>query len=44
MRAVDGAAKRRLLFVGAEWVAALWPDGRQTVVRNVGAGQRLVLQ
>lgn len=30
--------------LGAEWVAAIWPDGRQSVVRNVGAGQRLVLQ
>jgi hypothetical protein len=28
---------------GAEWVAALWPDGRQTVVLNVAAGQRLHL-
>ncbi len=28
---------------GADWVAALWPDGRQHVVANVGAGQRLVL-
>ena len=30
--------------LGADWVAALCPDGRQAVVRNVGAGQRLVLQ
>jgi len=34
-----GLGQRR----GAEWVAALWPDGRSTVVRNVGAGQRVRL-
>ncbi len=28
---------------GADWVAVLWPSGRQAVVRNVGAGQRLHL-
>lgn len=28
-------------FRGADWVAVLWPSGRQTVLRNVGAGQRL---
>ncbi|MEM9454187.1 MAG: CRTAC1 family protein [Myxococcota bacterium] len=30
-------------FRGADWVAVLWPSGRQAVVRNVGAGQRLRL-
>lgn len=28
-------------FLGADWVAVLWPSGRQVVVHNVGAGQRL---
>lgn len=27
--------------LGADWVAVLWPSGRQTVLTNVGAGQRL---
>jgi len=31
-------------WTGAEWVAALWPDGRQLVARNVPADQVLVLQ
>ncbi|MEM1022914.1 MAG: CRTAC1 family protein [Myxococcota bacterium] len=29
---------------GAEWVAALWPDGRQLVVRDVPGDQTLVLE
>lgn len=29
---------------GARWVAVLWPSGRQTVLRNVAAGQRLAVQ
>ena len=28
-------------YLGADWVAVLWPSGGQSVVRNVGAGQRL---
>lgn len=28
-------------YRGAEWVAVLWPSGRQTVLTHVGAGQRL---
>lgn len=28
-------------YLGADWVAVLWPSGRQVVVRNVAAGQRL---
>ncbi len=30
-------------WTGADWVAALWPDGRQLVARNVPANQVLVL-
>ncbi|MCH9685651.1 MAG: CRTAC1 family protein [Deltaproteobacteria bacterium] len=30
-------------YRGADWVAVLWPNGRQAAVRNVGAGQRLQL-
>jgi hypothetical protein len=28
-------------WTGAEWVAILWPDGRQVVVRNVEGNQVL---
>ncbi|MCA9649214.1 MAG: CRTAC1 family protein [Myxococcales bacterium] len=31
-------------YRGASWVAVLWPSGRQTVLRNVGAGQRLHIE
>jgi hypothetical protein len=30
-------------WTGAEWVAALWPDGRQIVVRGVEGNRRLRL-
>jgi hypothetical protein len=30
-------------WTGAEWVAVLWPDGRQLVVRNVEGNRVLDL-
>ncbi len=31
-------------YRGADWVAVLWPGGRQVVLRHVGAGQRLLVR
>jgi hypothetical protein len=35
------ASQNAMSWTGAEWVAILWPDGRQVVVRNVEGNQVL---